>query len=261
MFRQAISRPPAGCPLGRAALAAALALAAPAAPAAAQDGWSFAVSPYVWLPGLTTKADTPLGTVDVDTSASDAISELDFAFMGAAEARKDRWGLILDLIYSDISTSTGTPFGILFSDVEVETKLTSFTTYAGYRVFENDRGFVDLLGGGRFYWLDVDLTFDPEPGRRGRSFDVSDNWADPVLGARGRIDFTDRWFATALGDFGGFGGGSDQSWQAFASVGYQFGPRWSAQGGWRYMAVEKELDGLDVEIDLNGPILGVTYRF
>ena len=65
----------------------------------------------------------------------------------------------------------------------------------------------------------------------------------------------------ASSDYGGFGGGSDESWQAFASVGYQFDPRWSVQGGWRYMAIEKEIDGRDLEVDLNGPLLGVTIRF
>ena len=46
-----------------------------------------------------------------------------------------------------------------------------------------------------------------------------------------------------------------------ATVGYQIDPRWSIQGGWRYMAVEKKIDGRDVEVDLNGPILGFTVRF
>ena len=57
---------------GRAALAAALVVAA--APAGAQDAWRFAISPYAWLPGLSTSVDTAEGTVDIDTSASDAVS-------------------------------------------------------------------------------------------------------------------------------------------------------------------------------------------
>jgi hypothetical protein len=232
-------------------------------PAGAQEaprGWSFALSPYVWLPGLSTSVETTRGTVDVETSTRDAISQLDFAFMGAAEARHGRWGLILDLIYADLSSSADTPLRRLWSSAELDTRLTAFTAYAGYRVLENDRAFVDLLGGGRFYWLDLELSL--EPGRLpGRSRDFSDDWADPVVGARARYDFNDAWFATALADYGGFGGSSDESWQAFASVGYQFDPRWSVQAGWRYMAVEKEITGRDVEIDLSGPILGFTVRF
>ena len=241
-------------------LACALALLL-AAPAAAQTSdWSFALSPYLWLPGVSTSTETGRGSVDVDTSASDAIAALDFAFMGAAEARNGRWSLILDLVYSDLSSEADTPLGQLWRNAKVDTRLTAFTTYAGYRVFENEQAAVDLLGGARFFSLDLDLSL--EPGLvPARSLDLSDTWADPVLGARARYDFTEAWFATVLGDYGGFGGGSNESWQLFASVGYQFNPRWSLQGGWRYLAVEKEIDGRDLEIDLSGPILGATFRF
>ena len=56
-----------------------------AGPLAAQDtGWEFTITPYAWLPGLSTSVDTRFGTVDSDTSGSDALSDLDFAFMGSA---------------------------------------------------------------------------------------------------------------------------------------------------------------------------------
>lgn len=234
-------------------------LAAIAAPVSAADGWTFAVSPYAWLPGLSTSTETSRGTIDIDKSTSDTISALNFAFMGAVEARNGRWGLILDFIYADLSAETGTPFGRLWSNAKVGTKLTTTTVYAGYRVAETERGSLDLLAGGRFYSLD--LTLSLEPGRLpGRSESLDDSWGDPVFGARVRYQINDRWFATALVDAGGFGG-SDQSWQAFGSVGYQFNERWSAQGGWRYLDIEREINGQDVSIGLDGPLVGVTYRF
>lgn len=242
-----------------------LAAAIPAAlPAAAQtyptsDGWAFAVSPYVWLPGLSTSVGTSRGTVDVDMSSGDAVSDLNFAFMGAAEARKGKWGLIGDLVYSDISTSDSTPLGALWDKAEVDTKLSAITVYAGYRVFENDRAYLDVLGGGRFFSLDVDLSLTPGAAR-GLSYNLSDNWANPVFGLRGRYQFNDKWYATALGDLGGFAGDSN-SWQAFGSVGYQFNPTWSLQAGWRYMDVEKSIDNIDIGVALNGPIIGFTARF
>jgi hypothetical protein len=63
-----------------------------------------------------------------------------------------------------------------------------------------------------------------------------------------------------MADYGGFGG-SDSSWQAFASLGYQIDDRWSVQGGWRYLSLETEIEGRDVEMDLSGPLLGLTVRF
>jgi hypothetical protein len=242
----------------RAAIVAAGVLAA--SPAAAQtSGWTFALSPYAWLPGISTSLDTDFGRVESDLSANDAVADLEFALMGAFEARNGRWGLILDLVYSDIALSEPTPFGRLFSRARVDTELTVFTAYAAYRLVETDRGSLDLLGGGRFYWLDVGLELTPGDRERATS-SVDGDWGDPVFGARGRLDLTERWFATALVDAGGFGG-SDQSWQAFGSVGYQFDPRWSVQAGWRHLSIEKRLSGNDVEVDLSGPLLGFTVRF
>ena len=255
-------RRPITTPTIRTALAAAglLALGLPAAAQEAAEGWTFGVTPYVWVPGFSTSVGTSRGTVDVDTSSSDALSDLDMAFMGAFEARKGRWGLILDLLYTDLSSSEPTPLGRAWSKANVDTKTTAFSVYAAYRVLENEKGFVDVLAGGRFFSLDVDLKLTP--GRaRGRSYDLSADWGDPLIGARGRYDFNDKWYATASADMGGFDSGSDSSWQAIGTLGYQFNEKWSAHGGWRHLAIEKEIDGLDVEVDLSGPILGFTYRF
>ena len=51
---------------------------------------------------------------------------------------------------------------------------------------------------------------------------------------------------------------SDDTWQAFASVGYKFNDRWSTQPGYRYMSIEKEIGGADTSIELDVPLLGVT---
>jgi hypothetical protein len=95
----------------------------------------------------------------------------------------------------------------------------------------------------------------------GRRIGVSETWIDPVIGARARVAISDNWFATAFADVGGFGGDSDLTWQAFASLGYQFNPRWSVLGGWRYFSTEKEMDGLDVRTEFSGPLVGFTARF
>lgn len=94
-----------------------------ATPALAQGSdWSFALSPYVWVPGITTSVETARGTVEADMSRSDVLSKLDFAFMGAFEARQGRWGLIADLFYANLSQSHSTSLGVLFSRAKIETE-------------------------------------------------------------------------------------------------------------------------------------------
>lgn len=232
-----------------------------ATPALAQDsGWSFALSPYAWTPGITSSVEAAWGTVEVDKSIGDVLSDLDLAFMGAFEARNGRWSLIADLFYANLSQSRPTPLGVLFSRAEIETEAKALSGYAGYRVFEGGQVAVDLMAGFRINSVDLDVSLAPGllPGQH---FGVSETWVDPLVGGRARFDITDRWFATTFADIGGLGGGSDFTWQVFASLGYQFDERWSVQGGWRYVSIEKEIDGRDTTIILNGPLLGLTLRF
>lgn len=232
-----------------------------ATPALAQDsGWSFALSPYAWTPGLTSSVETAWGTVEVDKSIGDVLSDLDLAFMGAFEARNGRWSLIADLFYANLSQSRPTPLGVLFSRAEFETEAKLLSGYAGYRVFENDQVALDAMVGLRINSVDLDISLSPGL-LQGQRFGASETWVDPLIGGRARFAITDRWFATALVDVGGFRGGSDLTWQIFGSLGYQFNERWSVQGGWRYVVIEKTINGRDVELDLNGPLLGFTVRF
>lgn len=230
-------------------------------PATAQNSdWSFALSPYVWVPSITTRVETDWGRLAVDKSHGDVLAKLDVAFMGVFEARKGPWGLIADLFYADLTQSRDTPLGLLFSRARMEIQAKALSGYAAYRVHEDDRVALDLMAGLRVYAVDIDVSLSPGllPGQR---LGMSTSWVDPLLGARARLAITDQWFATALADLGGFGVGSDLTWQLFASLGYQINDRWSVQGGWRYVSIDKPIDGRDVDLDFNGPLLGFTARF
>ena len=106
----------------RKALACLCALAA--GPVAAQDtGWSFAATGYLWLPAIRSTVDTDVGSIESTLSASDALSDLNFGFMGTVAAQKDRWSLIGDLIYSDSTADSSTPHGLLFTEGSTDTRM------------------------------------------------------------------------------------------------------------------------------------------
>ena len=116
------------------------------------------------------------------------------------------------------------------------------------------------MAGFRVNSVALDLSLSPGllPAQR---LGVSETWVDPLIGGRARVGITDRWFATAFADVGGFRAGSDLTWQALATLGYQFNERWSVEGGWRYVAIEKTIEGHNVETNFSGPLLGFTARF
>jgi opacity protein-like surface antigen len=233
-----------------------------AAPAAAQDGWDFAFTPYVWLPSLTNKlhTDTRFGTIESSTSGEDTLSDLDMAFMAAFEARHGRIGLVADLLYVDLSSEEDTPFGELFDSVKTEVKGTALSGYALYRVVEEPQVAFDVGAGFRAYWLSFDTTLEPGT-LPGRDFDLSENWVDPLIAVRGIVSFSDRWSANAVVDYGGFDGENDSTFQALASVNYAINDQWTIRGGWRYLDIQKEINGLKIESELSGPIIGVGFHF
>jgi opacity protein-like surface antigen len=228
-------------------------------PAAAQD-WSFEATLYGWIPGLDVSLDTDLGEIESESSGSDALEDLDMAFMGTFEARTGRWGFVGDLLYADLSTSEDTPFGLAYSDAEVGVRVSAFSGYAAYRVHESPDVSFDIAGGFRAFSLDIETSLDSAGRARDRDFSNSETWAVPLVGARLIVPFGDRWFGTAFADVGALADDSS-TWQALGTVGYLFDERWSAQLGYRYMNLEKDVDGRDVSVGLSGPIIGVSARF
>lgn len=241
---------------------AAATLLAMAGPTAAQDApWTVDASLYGWLPAVSTSTDTRFGTLDADLSASDVINDLDFAFMGAVVAQRGKWGVIADLVYSDVTSRKDTPFGRLFDEAKVDTRLGMLSGYVTYRVYDAPKLSVDVAGGFRAFDADIDLSMTPGE-TRDDPFDrsTSETWVDPLIGLRLVAPFSEKWFGTAFADLGGTSS-SDRTWQAFASVGYRIDPRWSAQFGYRYMRVEHDIGDAATSIDLYGPLLGVTAHF
>ena len=105
-----------------------------AGPASAQDQtWDYKATLYGWLPSMTTAVDTRFGTIESSSSASDALADLDFVFMGTVAAQNGRWGIATDLLYLSLSDTKDTPLP-LFGEGTVAVKATAVSAYALYRL-------------------------------------------------------------------------------------------------------------------------------
>ena len=230
----------------------------------AQSGeWTYSASLYGWFTALDTSVETPLGTVETELSFSDIWDDLNIALFGALEARRGPWSLIGDLNYADLSSERDTPFGVLFSGVEVDTRLAVISGSAGYAVVDTPAARVDVTGGFRYYDLDLDTRLVAAGAGADQTFSSSESWFDPVIGVRFRAPVSPNWFFNAFADVGGFGIGdaSDLSWQAYGGLGYRFNDRWSMQAGYRHLSIEKDLGGRDTTLDLSGLLVGATIDF
>lgn len=188
----------------------------------------------------------------------DALLEnLDFAFIGAFEARRDNYGLLVDVVHMRLSTDKATP-GPLFGGATVGIKETILTGMGSYRVVELPGGHLDLLAGARLWHVDLDLNFSPGI-LAGRSFSDGDTWIDPMVGFKGTFALDDRWSVSGWGMVGA--GQSDISWDVYAAVNYQVDERLFLLAGYRAAGVDYQSDGFLFDIDLAGPMLGAVLKF
>jgi opacity protein-like surface antigen len=221
--------------------------------------WSVELTPYLWATALNGDLSARGRSVTVDPSFSDMVKDLDFAAMLLAEVRYDRWGFVLDGFYSKLSKDADTS-GPAFSNVDVTSEMGMIGPTLAYRALRTDRFTLDVLGGARIWFVDTELDFKSGL-LPGVDVDQSKTWVDPIIGFRLGASLTPKLSVHAVGDVGGFGAGSDLTWQAFAGIRYQFTPRWSVTGGYRALGLDFEQGGFKLDTIMHGPVVGIGFRF
>ena len=223
-------------------------------------GWEFAVTPYLWASGTKADINTPQGeSIKVDESFIDILDDLKFAFMGAFEAKHGRFVSVQDIMFLSLGASADGHLGPIPLEADADLKLLTTSHLFGYRVVDKGPMFVDLFAGGRItsVKVDVDLTGPLQTIERDRK----KTEFGPVIASRVRFPLSDKWGVAIYGDLGGFGVGADLSWQLMGTVQYEISDRWRLAAGWRHFSAKQSKGGWDVHMKLDGPILGVTYRF
>src|SRR5690606_25002089 len=244
-------------------IALTLAAAALAGPGAGAQEISGSVTLYGWLPAPDREVDSASGAGAVGTpiSATDILEALNFAFMAAGEVHDGRFGLLQDIVYSDLGGS-GNLSGPFASKIGVDTNMLIWTTALGYRAYDRDGWLVEPYAGARYVSFETDVRIvggGPAGLAAAASSDL--DWWDPVVGVRARAPITERFSAGGFADIGGFGVGSEFSWEVFAGLDYAFTDHVSAVAGFRYLSIDYEEGGTDLKLDTYGPVLGATLRF
>lgn len=231
------------------------------APAPSTDSWAVVMSPYVWFSGMSGNIAVPAGSVDFSASFGDIFQTLKFSAMGLVEARRGNFSVVMDTLYLNLQQGVPVPgtHGA-FSGGSVRTQSAEFSAIGLYTLSEAQAGRIELGGGVRGWWFNTAINYNAGL-LPGRSRDSTTNWLDPILAARGVLRLTDNLSFTAYGDLGGFGAGSQFTWQAMGTLDWRINERLSASIGYRHIHIDYEKGRSNIGLDLSGPIIGASYRF
>jgi len=266
-------------------------------------GWQFRFTPYAWMINVNGDVTARGNTVEVNEDFFQIVEKSDslLAWMSYFEARKGKFALFTDLVWLDLGFPGSidirrSPFARfpravvkVAGKAQLDYESTIVQSGVAYEVarWQNASGSytaLDLMGSARYWNQDLALslrlngTLEVDFQRLGLKFQRSRRvaiaksndleWVDPVIGARIRHQIAPGKELSLVGDVGGFGAGSEFSWQAVGVYSFQttcLGMPLRADLGYRALSVDYSengrfgKDGLDVV--QHGPVMGVTFNW
>ena len=222
--------------------------ALPSAAQAPDEAWTVDLSVFVLGAGMDGTIGVAGNDADIDVSFGDIVENLEMGGMGSLRVARGRWAVTTEVIYMGLGASKG-PVAADVDQWLVEPS-------ASFRV--SDR--FETIVGARYFNLSTEIR-----GPFGRNPSGTVDWWDPIIGGRLMLPMGEAWTFNLRGDVGGFGVGSEFTWQLFPYVSWQFGERASMQAGYRAISADYDEGSgpseFKYDVVTQGAQLGVTFRF
>jgi hypothetical protein len=229
--------------------------------AATEDSpWSFRLTSYLWLAGLSGDVGAQGRVADIDVSFGEIFDSIDWLpppVMLAGEVRYGRFAFLTDFIYLGLEGDGASP-GPLPLSAELDMQTVVWTFGGSYRVIQDDPVTLDLLAGARLWNLDAEVTVSGPGGPVGQGSD-SKTWVDPIIGIAGQVRLGSNFALQAEGDVGGFGLNADIDWQVLGTLQYLLNDSITLEAGYRYLAVDYDDGGFLFDVAMHGPIIGGSF--
>jgi hypothetical protein len=240
-------------------------------------------------------------TLDVAVDPAQLIDHLDWsdivpAWFSHAEARRGPLSLFNDVVWADVSGSGGfqrkfngkLASGTFGANIDVNYQLAIVEAGGAYTVWSQGRRgspgstAFDVLAGARWWHQEIDVSADltttltvggPDgltiSGNRAIAKSGGIDWVDPFVGARLQHQLAPGQAIEIRGDVGGFGAGSQFSWQAIATYNR---PLCMVHGipvdgylGFRALSADFSQGSGQSRFEwdnvIYGPVVGATMRF
>ncbi len=219
------------------------------------SSWEFDIAPNLWMASLKGNIGYLDQSVPVEARFKDILDQLSFGAMLHAEAHNDRWAIMTDFVYLEL-TENGTLSPL---DVPTEAEITQIIWELGgaYSIIKiEDYLVIDGIAGMRVFSLDPVV-------RIGSLVTTNEplDFIDPYFGIRFKTS-SERWINSARLDIGGLGIGSEISWKLNLLVGYKFSDLLSLYVGYQGYDVDYEGDNdLNYDMYTGGIITGLNFHF
>jgi hypothetical protein len=269
----------------------------------APSGWEFNFTPYAWMINVNGNVTARGHSAGINENFFQIVDKSDslLAWMSYFEVRKGRLSFFTDFVWMDLgfpgrfqaSRSRSGRFSSQTLNVsgkgQLDYEQIIIQSGLAYEIARWEAGpqrytALDLIGSARYWNAETDLslrlrgTLEVELERRGLNFKRSRQvavarsgeleWVDPVVGARIRHQMAQGKELRLEGDVGGFGVGSDFSWQAVATYGFDInclGRPLHTVVGYRALAVDYSENGRfgknELDVVQHGPVMGVSFRW
>lgn len=174
------------------------------------------------------------------------------------EATNDDWSISSDLIYMKLGQDV-VPTTI------IESGAATMKQYAWEIAgLKHITPWLEGGIGGRLVSLYTGLELETI-GDGSRGGEASKTWFDPIIILRSQGAIKDKWLLQFRGDVGGFGVGSDFSWQVQAYAGYKFCKLFQASIGYRYIGINYDKgEGVErfmYDVDTYGMVVRLGFNF
>ncbi len=240
-------------------------------PAIAQDNWT-EMGLYVFATDVSGDLEVGNFSTDVDVSFSDILENLDIGVLGLVEHRSGDWMFILDLAYLSLEADNKASNGMASVKIGTEAVQSIVEGFIGHRLYKKleknkTKYAIDVLAGARYVNIDLDTSANVSALGTGAkiALDSDIDFIDPVIGSRFRYNINKTWGISIYGDIGGFGIGSELTWQAICLVNYNIENDYRIYAGLRYLHFRYEddtaLGNLEWEANYSGPVIGFAKRF
>ena len=215
------------------------------------DKWRYEITPlYVWGSGISGNIGLLGQNVPVDISFSDIVDKFNYGLTLHFEAKKRGLAILADVLYLDLGTEK--------NGIKVNLKQTVFEGGIVYRLSY----LMEILAGCRYLYLKPGITIPVN------SIDLerSKYLFDPFFGVRIKYSFPNSDFTVSCrADVGGFGIGTNFSWNIIAKLTYRISEHLTLSAGYRYFDLKYEGNDsqpqFNYDLVMSGPGLGLTLYY